>query len=153
MITFYVPEGESDYFEHEVDNSKKGERNSIIKYGPGWMHNGRLVVDLPRHFFSTILCTGPRGLKWQQENQEAMVYIASIKDSAYEVGDAFPGKDRPAPVTPAAKPKLMVKLQAPANVTHYSHAGHEHAIGKDRTVTVLDDVADVLRSHGFVDAA
>jgi len=51
-----------------------------------------------------------------------------------------------------ANPGLAVSMQAPEGVTSYSHGGAEVAVGKDRLVVVTNEVAQVLRSHGFRDA-
>jgi hypothetical protein len=51
-----------------------------------------------------------------------------------------------------ANPGLAVKMLAPEGATSYSHAGTEHTVGDDRCVVVTDEVASVLRSHGFRDA-
>lgn len=150
MITVFVPPGEGSYFEHvAVVNG-----NSVRKtFGPGRTHNGRMVVDLPRAFFVQNVLLGPQGLKWHTENPEALAFIGSIPDPAYDVGDVFPGKDRPAPIAPAATLPVMVKLVAPEGVTSYSHGGIEHKLDKTGTVTVRADLADILRAHGFKDAA
>jgi hypothetical protein len=50
-----------------------------------------------------------------------------------------------------ANPGLAVSMLAPEGVTSYSHGGTEVAVGKDRLVVVTDEVAQMLRSHGFRD--
>jgi hypothetical protein len=154
MITCFVPNGESFQYEDTVKtivelDGTRTEKVALVKY-VARQHNGRFVVDLPRAFFVTLL-RGPQGLLWERENPEVLEWIGrGIID--YN-GVIFPGERRPPPAAPIVREPILVRMIAPEDVTSYSHDGEQHDIGKDRVVTVSDDLAAILRSHGFKDAA
>jgi hypothetical protein len=114
---------------------------------------GRMIIDVPQMFFRTALLGGAQGLDWVNENPEAMEWLQH--DHTIMNCNAFPGADRPAPVERVAvevKP-VLIKMHAPDGVSAFSHEGTEHKVGKDGTILVEKPVADVLRAHGFRDAA
>jgi hypothetical protein len=146
LFTVYVPEGEPTTF---IDGNKSYTARS---------HSGRTVIDLPSpYFFTQTILLSKNGLAWERENPEALEWIAKNRDAAMS-GNAFPGENRVAPIrtavaaNPEKKATVMVKMTAPAGVTSYSHGGIEQQV-KGRVITVASDVADILRSHGFQDAA
>jgi hypothetical protein len=149
MLTVYVPPGEGGYFEENKIQNGKG---TTTKYAPR-LHNGRLVVDVPAMFFRKTILGGPQGLLWERSNPEAMEWLGRNPDGM--INNAFPGANRAAPaaqVVTVSTPAIF-KLVAPEGASSYSYAGVESKIGRDRTVTVDAHVADVLRSHGYVDVA
>jgi hypothetical protein len=117
--------------------------------------NGRLVIDIPLNLFQAQLA-GKQGLRWQAENYEAMEFLGANQSSNFMINNAFPGAGRPAPAPVAAEAEaapVIVRLLAPEGAHSFSHDGREYKIGKDGSITVDDQLANVLRSHGFRDAA
>jgi len=112
------------------------------------------VIDLPIPVLLNLI-NGRDGLQWSNENAAAILYIAENGGwNADQIGNAFPGKDRPAPgPIEQAQPRARVRLRAPEGTSSFSHGGVNHAIPEDRHITVDADVADALRAHGFVEAA
>jgi hypothetical protein len=150
MLTVFVPPGESGYFE---ENKVINGTATKIKYAPR-PYNGRLVVDLPLPIFLKCALLGANGLLWERENVQAMAWIGQ-NGSVEQINNAFPGASRPPPI-PTVESKstpAMIKMIAPEGVSSFSHDGVDHKVGKDRSITVAYHVADVLRSHGFRDAA
>ena len=43
------------------------------------------------------------------------------------------------------------RICAPEGVTNFSHQGKNIKVGKDGTVAVPHEIADVLKAHGFKD--
>jgi hypothetical protein len=148
MLTVYCPPGEtSTWVTHGTINGNSKE----IQYAPRLHTNGRMVIDIPRVFFSSVILSSNRGKLWEDENYEAMVWLGR-NDHAMEVNDCFPGADRPPPSAAVVNEvaPVMMRMRAPTGVTSYSHGGAEYEIGKDGVVMVEDHVAAVLRSHGFL---
>jgi len=147
MLTVFCPPGETGVF--ETTNFVNGVPTAIT-YAPR-PFNGRFVIDLPKELFQQILL-GNNGKKWLDGNFEAMEWLG--RDHVMETGDAFPGRNRPPPIAPVmveVEPK-MIRLRAPAGTTAFSHGGTEHKVDKSGHVTVAENVADVLLSHGFLPA-
>jgi hypothetical protein len=148
LLTVFCPPAETGVF--ETMNVTNGVPTAVT-YAPR-LFNGRFVIDIPKELFQQILM-GNNGKKWLDENWEAVEWLG--RDHVMENGDAFPGRDRPAPTAPVATTEIepkIVKLRAPEGTTSFSFEGVEHKIGKNHTIEVLDHVADVLRSHGFLPA-
>jgi hypothetical protein len=146
MITCNVPEGGPTSIEGLRGNNDKEMPIYVARF-----YNGRNVIDLPALIFVQQL-QGGMGLDWQRLNSKAIEFIAAHQDGYY--GTPFPDEDFTPP--PKAKPPaapVMVRLMAPEGVTHFSHAGEEHKVAEGGFITVTDEVAATLRSHGFRDAA
>jgi hypothetical protein len=146
VITLNVPAGGPS---HIVGIG--GNNSSTTTYAAR-LYKGRNVIDLPKPVFIQQL-QGQDGLGWQNANPNAMKFFAEHGD--YQ-GTPFPdeGSVLPPPTTPAEPaPVVMRKIRAPAGVTNFSHDGVNHEIGKDGTITVPAEVADILTSHGFVAVA
>jgi hypothetical protein len=150
MLTVFMPPSLKGTI-FETQGVVNGNPQKIV-YAPR-LHNGHLVIDVPRAFFISML-SSPQGRQWETENPEAVAWLGQ-NDRGFEVNDAFPGADRPPPnaaVVNEVAPPVMVRMRAPTGATSYSHGGAEYEIGKDGTVTVDEHVAAVLRSHGFIPA-
>jgi hypothetical protein len=149
MLTIYCPQGEtSTWITHGVVNGNRTE----IQYKPRW-HNGRMVLDIPRGFFTGVILPGNRGKLWEDENLETMQWLGR-NDHAMEINDAFPGADRPPPVAPVVTEvaPVMIKMRAPAGCSGVSYEGAAIEIAEDGTITVTEQAAATLRSHGFLAA-
>jgi hypothetical protein len=145
MLTIYCPQGETGIWQAQV--TVQGKPQSVT-YAPRLHTNGRYVFDVPRGFFTSVILRSNQGLAWEKENWEAMAWLGE-NDHVHEVNNAFPGRDRPPPLAPAATEAAMIKMRAPAGTTAYSYGGAENKIANDGLITVDEHVADVLRSHGF----
>jgi len=117
------------------------------------MHKGHRVIDIPPGFFRSLLAS-PNGLVWERLNPRAIDWLGAMSGSNTYQGQPFPDESNPPipPVAPIAAALVFVKLRAPHGATSYSHAGTEHQIAKDGHVTVDENVAATLLSHGFVAA-
>jgi hypothetical protein len=155
LITVFVPERfRGTVFESVVNSPNtlgvgSGLKETARHYQRE--HNGRTVVDITYAAFLGQL-HGANGLEWMTANPEVLAWMGQ-SDRREMYGNFFPGEHRPPPVKAEPVPVVMVKLVAPANMSACSIEGEELKIGKDGIVTVTDKVADMLRSHGFRDAA
>lgn len=149
MITVYVPPGVNlNCFEdNKIINGRGVTKNYFAR-----THNGHIVIPLTPAAFREMI-SGPQGILWERENGAAIEWLHQNKLNLD--ADVFPGEGRaPLEVKPAADAApVMVKLIAPAGTSSFSHNGTERTVSKDRTVTVENHVADVLRTFGFSDAA
>lgn len=113
-------------------------------------HNGHVVVDFPFSLFQRMLA-GDQGLLWADANPEAIQWLGEA-DRRTMTCSAFPGIHRPGPArVPIRRPAepVMVRMRAPDGCSGISVEGEALVIGEDRTVTVTDAVAEILRGHGF----
>lgn len=150
LLTAFVPpraQGTTTFLEETKVNGDRVTNKYETRIYRGWH-----VVDISLGFFHRLLA-GPHGLDWQNCNYEIMQWLGEA-DRRDMLGSAFPGIDRaPAPPPAPPAPVFMVRMAAPAGVTCASIDGNQLVIGKDGTIEVTNRIADVLRSHGFVEAA
>lgn len=104
--------------------------------------------------FFQLLLGGSQGKDWQDCNLEVMQWSGE-NDRRTMSSNAFPGANRPPPAAPVIvqTAPVMIRLIAPDGTTSFSHEGAERNVDKDGSITVPKNVADVLRTHGFRDAA
>jgi hypothetical protein len=151
MLTIFCPPNETSTW--ETQTTVNGQATPA-RYTPR-LYNGRFVLDCPPQFFVSVILHSRNGMLWERENPEAIAWLAKFQDQLNsDYGTAFPGADRPPPIVPVVTEvaPVIVKLRAPAGTTAYSYGGVENKIDKSGHVTVAENVADVLRSHGFLPA-
>jgi len=144
-LTIFVPPNEPTT--HKVTSA-----NGVVATYLARVHNGHLVIDLPRPQVTALLF-GSNG-RWMESNPEMIAWLGNNDPSFAQYGEVFPGKDRPPPIpvaTEVAAP-IMVALRAPANVNCYSFGGVEYEIAADGMIEVENHVAEILYSHGFTRA-